>query len=116
MNDQRVRGRHVKEDFGIETIRTKYSDEQLLDMMAQLARSCMPDQSAMSFVSAVLNSVPIGRVGEVEEVDHAVVFRAAWMLTECSDELLSRHLIGAQALPTGDDAPCHQNNSPICCS
>jgi hypothetical protein len=29
------------------------------------------------------------------------------MLTEGSDELLNRHLIGAQALPFGDDAPCH---------
>jgi hypothetical protein len=27
------------------------------------------------------------------------------MRTEGSDELLNRHFIGAQALPTGDDAP-----------
>ena len=58
VDDQRVRGKHVHEDFKIETFRKNYSDEEIQDMLAALVRSGLKDQSAKSYIMAVIHSVP----------------------------------------------------------
>ena len=58
VNDQRARGKKMDDGFSVDNLRRNSTDDQFLDMMAQLIRSKLIDQTAMTYVQAVIHSVP----------------------------------------------------------
>ena len=56
VNDQRARGKKMDDGFSVDNLRRNSTDDQFLDMMAQLIRSKLIDQTALTYVQAVIHN------------------------------------------------------------